>query len=195
MDSQTDQIARNAAAIYIAGNAATIQQAIRLAVERNLHHEPTRLPKQSAVRKHIQAMTLATIGDVAYAERPLHYLHIAEELMTVLEEYEPMLAGRAAKLQFDGDVNLPIRIYCKRDVSEIVTILEQYKYPVSEFHYDTINTRFGRLNRILFVEDGTANVTLTLCRPSMKANADRNLFRDESVAILSLSQVRQRLEK
>jgi len=187
-----DELAREAARLIELGRAASIDEALRLVVDRLPEHgrAHVRLPSHGLVREHARGFAMQSRGAEAYAESVRAVLRVAEEIMTLLEEFDPVLAGRAAKGQVDAGAALHIRAYTATSIGEIARMLVDQGYDEPEF--DTINTRWGRLNRLSFDENGI-DVTITRCTPGMRREAGENLFEPGRVEIATLADLRARL--
>lgn len=190
----TDQIAREAARLYELGQARTIGDAIHTAMER-LKMAGTPPPSWGRVREHIRGFAMQSLGAEGYAASVKHVLEIAEEIMTVFEAFDPILVGRGAKSQVDGGVTLHIRVYTETPIEELAEMLEEADYEPPTI--ETVNTRFGRLNRLRF-EDDDQPVTVTRCLPDMaNENAGKakaiDLFTGKKIAMMGLEALRGRL--
>jgi hypothetical protein len=187
-----DELAREAARLMELGRAGSIDEALRLAVDRLPERERAhvRLPSHGLVREHARGFAMQSQGAEAYAESVRSVLRVAEEIMTVLEEFDPVLAGRAAKGQVDAGAALHIRAYTTMPIGDIARMLVDQGYDEPEF--DTVNTRWGRLNRLSFDEDGI-DVTITRCAPNMRREAGENLVEPGRVEIATLADLRARL--
>ncbi|MDY7109223.1 MAG: hypothetical protein SYC29_11365 [Planctomycetota bacterium] len=192
-DARTDQIAREAARLIEAGKARTVGEAIRLAADA-LRLKQAPMPGHGRVRKHAQGMAMQAMGERAYRQSIEHVLNVAEQLLTVLEQGEPegpaVVVGRAAKGQIDAGVTLHLRVYTRRPIREIVEHLVAFGY--EEPSFETADTRFGRLDRVRFSEEG-CEVALTRCLPEMIAHKDFDLFTRRPIAVATAGELRRRL--
>lgn len=186
----TDQIAREAARLYELGQASSIGDAIHTAIER-LKMAGTPPPSFGRVREHLRGFAMQALGERGYAAGVQRVLEIAEEVMTLFEDCAPQLVGRGAKAQIDGGVVLHIRVYTGTPIEKLAEVLEEADYEPPKI--ETVNTRFGRLNRLRFEEDGQ-EVVLTRCLPSMTiAERAKDLFTGKKIALLELEELRARL--
>lgn len=190
----TDAIAREAARLFELGQARTIGDAIHTAMDR-LNMAGTPPPSFGRVREHIRGFAMQSLGAEGYAASVHHVLEIAEEIMTVLEEFDPLLVGRGAKAQIDGGVTLHIRVYTETPIEQLAELLEEADYEPPKI--ETVNTRFGRLNRLRFEEDDQA-VIVTRCLPDMaRENTGKSkatdLFTGKKIAVMGLEELRGRL--
>jgi len=190
MNPMRDQIAREAARLIELGRESAIPAAIKRAMDAAGTLDSNDAPSHGHVRRHIQGFAMQTMGEHGYADEVARTLAIAEEVMTVFEDARPILAGRASKGQIAGGVTLHIRIYTNRPVGQIAQTLVDFGY--EEPRIETINTRWGRINRLRFTEDG-CEVVLSRCLPEMWKDRARGLTRDEAVSIIDLSALRGRL--
>ncbi|MBT8485465.1 MAG: hypothetical protein HKO59_03635 [Phycisphaerales bacterium] len=189
-----DDIAREAARLVATGVSADVTHAIRLATER-LGPSDAHAPGSGRVRAHLRAMTEQTLGAEGYRAEVRRVWSIAETLMTLIEETLPdartTLAGRGAEGKIDGGVTLHLRVGTERPLAELVDRLVTHGY--EEPAFETANTRFGRLDRIRFVEEGTP-VVVTRCLPSIRVEEQRDLFEGRPISVLDLDGVRARLD-
>ena len=192
-DKRTDQIAREAARLIETGKAGTVAEAIRLAADA-LHLRDAPMPGHGRVRKHAQGMAMQAMGASAYRQSIRDVWSIAEQILTVIEQSQPggssVLVGRAAKGQIDAGVTLHLRVYTRRPIREIVESLVAYGY--EEPSFETAETRFGRLDRIRFREEG-CQVVLTRCLPEMAGQMNRDLFTGRPIAMVTGGELRRRL--
>ena len=130
------------------------------------------------------------MGEAAYREAVRDVLRIAEEVMTVFEGFDPILIGRAAKAQIDAGVAIRVRVYTKSPLEELIHLLEHFGY--DEPAIETVNTRWGRLNRLVFDEEGVP-IIITRCLPEMERFASENLTTGGTVATMTLRALRERL--
>lgn len=186
----SDDLAQMAARIFAQGRVKSVAQAIDLACHQNagqIHDRPT----QGAVRRHLQGLALSALGASGYAARTLGVLSLAEEIMILFRDDSPMLTGRAARGLFDGEVRLHMRIYTNEQVSAIAKRIESER-SVHDLVIDTLNTRYGRLNRIVWDEAGV-DIVLVRCLRSMKTDAHLHLLRHERVPSCTLTQLQSRI--
>ncbi|MFW5652892.1 MAG: hypothetical protein ACOC0P_02500 [Planctomycetota bacterium] len=190
---QSDRIAREAARLLATGDAEDVKDAVRKAIGRLgwQHRENLSLPSLKRIRDHCRAMSMQALGAEGYQASIVNVWRTAEELMTVLEPEEPMLIGRAAKGEIDAGVILRIRIYTDLPINEIADVLVEYGYPDPEIV--TIDTKFGRFDRIRFMDDDSElDVHITRCPTRLRAQVSgRNLFTREPLsAVASLEELR-----
>ena len=192
-DHQQDEIARRAAALIHTGRAGMVREAIDRAVDRLGYHDVPR-PSTGLVRKHARGIAMQELGDVGYDEAIRDVWRIAEDLMTALALAMPddasMLVGRAAQGQIDAGVTLNIRLYTDQKIGVVASAIVELGYddPVIE----TVNTRFGRANRLRFVEAGH-DVVLTRCLKKWKRDAGVDLFNSRPIETLTLHDLRERI--
>jgi hypothetical protein len=192
-DKRTDQIAREAARLIETGKAGTVAEAIRLAAAAlHLHDAP--MPGHGRVRKHAQGMAMQALGESAYRQSIRDVWSIAEQILTVIEQSQPgassVLVGRAARGQIDAGVTIHLRVYTRRPIRDIVENLVAYGY--EEPGFETAETRFGRLDRIRFREEG-CEVVLTRCLPDTAGQLKRDLFTGRPIATATAGELRRRL--
>lgn len=192
-DPRTDQIAREAARLIETARADDLDQAIRMAADAiNARGAP--MPGHGRVRKHAQAMSMQALGESAYNEKRLHVWRVAEEVMSILDHGLPsatvLLVGRAVLGLIDAGITIHIRLYTDSNISAIAGILEGFGYEGLSFQ--TVDTRFGRLNQITF-EDESLPVVITRCLTSMLPERDFDIFSGKPVESLGLSALRRQL--
>lgn len=188
-----DQIAREAARMIETGSAEDISEAIRRAADRIGYGDGT-LPGAKRVRQHAQGMAMQALGREGYEARRHGIRQLAEEIMTTLEEglpgVETLLMGRAALGHIDAGVTLQIRLYTRQSEAELAAALVAHGY--EEPVFDTVDTSYGRVNRIRFVEDGI-DVVLSICPPALRVAPETDMFTGKSVASLTLPALRRTL--
>lgn len=189
---RNDRLAREAAQLYHEGKTDTVADAIRLAIQKyGVEGDP---PSQGRVRKHIQALSMQAMGSAAYAQAIKNRLRAAEQFMSALDDHYagvPMfLVGRAAKGHLDGDTVLHVRIYTDAPIEDLVDTLVELGY--DEPTFETADTRFGKLNRLRFIDDD-ATLLLTRCLPAMLKDVPKDLHTGAPLATLTLKQLRDRL--
>lgn len=192
MEPNTDGIAREAARLIEVGKAETVAEAIALVVDRLNPRERrgVSLPSHGLVRRHVQGFAMQSMGEAAYQEAVRDVQRIAEEVMTVFEGFDPILIGRAAKGQVDGGVAIRVRVFTKSPLDELIRLLTQFGY--AEPAIETVNTRWGRLNRLVFNDEGVP-IIITRCLPEMERDASENLATGGTVATMTLRALRERL--
>ena len=185
-----DQIAAEAARIYDAGGAATLHEAIHAAVDA-LDLPPNRRPGVGRVRRHLQARAMQTLGDEGYRRLVVETLTVAEELMTALSEMadgmHPILVGRAARELVDGPGRLHVRVYTDATIERLARTLVDLGYDEPEFQ--TVDTRHGRMNRLLLESDGV-ELAVTRVATRLLRDVGRDLFADRPIAHLDVAGVR-----
>lgn len=196
MNDRTDRIAREAARLLETGRAASIKDAIA-AARASLRLPGARSPSHALVRQHAQGMAMQALGSDGYARSVQATWAIAERIMSTLEDQlndaSTLLLGRGAKGQFDADAELHLRVYTRADISTIAQVLVDDG--CEEPQFQTVESRVGRLNRIMFLEEGI-EVSLTRLPTSMregKLNEQVDLFTGKPISALDLAMLRQRL--
>lgn len=194
-DPQTDEIAQEAARLVFEGETDSVREAIRIAMIRrsSSFDEETRRPSVKLVRDHLRGIAMEALGEEGYQQRVQRVFCIAEEVMTVLEAFDPELVGRLAQGHIDGDLAMYMHVFTRTPIGEIVEQLVQHEYEEPEFFTAETKTH-GRLDRIRFVEE-SVTITITRCLPD-SANRIRgtDLYTDKPIASLNLDQLRQRMQ-
>ena len=194
-DPQTDEIAQQAARLVFEGETDSVRKAIRIAmIRRNVSfEEETRRPSVKLVRDHLRGIAMEALGEDGYQQRVQRVFCIAEEVMTVLEAFDPELVGRLARGHIDGDLGMYMHVFTRTPIGEIVEQLVQHEYEEPEFLTAETKTH-GRLDRIRFVEE-SVTITITRCSPD-SANHVRgtDLYTDKPIASLNLDQLRKRMQ-
>lgn len=189
----SDRIAVLAARLVCEGRAPTVREAIHVACER-LELSEDEAPSHGLVRQHLQAMLMQELGAEGYQSMTRRRLEVAEEVMSTLEAHtdvlDVLLAGRGASGHLDGDLTLHIRVYTRRSITDLAEDLVLVGY--EEPRFATAETRFGRLDRLLF-RDGDVEVSVTRCLPEQRSSAPQDLFTGRAVSIMSLAEMRGRL--
>lgn len=191
-DLTSDDLAREAARLIELGRAVDVADALRQVTEGldEWTRSHVRRPSHGLVREHVRGYAMQSMGEQAYRESVRRVWRIAEDVMTLFEQYDPVLAGRTAKGQIDAGATAHIRLYTVEDIGELARLLVEHEY--EEPAFDTINTRWGRLNRLRFQEQDV-QVSVTRCRPDMRAEAGVNLHDGSRIEVLTLKQLRGRL--
>ena len=193
VDERTDRIAREAARLLETGQAADIAAAIHAAAGvLRLHDAPP--PGNGLVRRHAQGMAMQAMGDAAYEQSIRDVWSIAEQLMTAVERATDsaptLLAGRAARGHIDAGVTLHVRVYTRLPMQQVVEALVEGGY--AEPTFETAETRFGRLDRIRFLEE-ESEIVLTRCLPEMQSASDSDLFTGRRIETATGDELRRRL--
>lgn len=189
-----DRLARDAAQLLATGAATSISEALRLAIRARGGDEQggSTRPSFRLVREHLRGMSMQSLGREGYEAGVRAMFEIAEEIMTVLEDCDPRLVGRAARGEIDGGATLYFRIFTRESIGSVASRLVEYGY--EEPAFETADTkRFGRFDRIRFEESGWP-VTLTRLSPERKDLVAVNLFSGDSIESLTLDAVRRRVE-
>ncbi|HMN96198.1 MAG TPA: hypothetical protein PKC43_07785 [Phycisphaerales bacterium] len=168
MHPLTERVAIRAAQYVAEGSVRDVAGAIRVALERE-HAPPGAAPTAGLVRRHLAPMLMQVLGAEGYPAMLRGRLELAESVMTVLEEHVDvigtLLVGRAAAGRLDGDMTLHIRVYTRRRIGDIAEDLVTFGF--EEPRFVTVESRIGRLDRLLFECDGVA-VAVTRCLPERR---------------------------
>jgi hypothetical protein len=190
-----EQIAQFAARLVARGDAPDVATGVQLALAR-LKAPPSLAPGHGEVRRHLQAISQQTLGAAGYAAMVRERLELAESVMTVLTELDEVvdvvLAGRAAAGHLDGDLTLHVRAYTRRLIGDLAEALVSVGY--EEPTFVTAETRFGRLDRLQFKENGV-QVAVTRCMPALLNEASRDLYEDKPARTLTLEALRRRISE
>ena len=167
-------------------------EAIRHAME-SLGVDEAAKPSFAAVRKHAQAMAMQAMGEAGYRQSRLAILRIAEELMTALEQVgcEAVLVGRAAAGHLDADAKLHLRLYTDASMADLAASVVEFGY--EEPAFDTVETMYGRLSRMRFVEAGVP-IVLTRCPPAIHIDRHVDAFAGKSIASMTVQELRRWIE-
>jgi len=206
VEPTTDAIAREAARRLVLGLDPTLAAAIDAAAEAAAIEVERRRragldlaapdrPSFALVRRHHEAMQQQALGLEGHADEVRAMLQVALDLMELLETHLELgatrLAGRAARGRLDPDLVLHLRLYGDAGVGTVAAGLVEHG--TEEPVFRTVRTRFGRLERLEFTDEGWP-ISLVLLPPARLAEAGRNLYRDEPVAVLGIAEVRRRVE-
>lgn len=190
----TERVAIRAAQLVAEGSVRDVAGAIRAALHRE-HAPPEAAPTPGVVRRHLEPMLMQVLGAEGYPAMLRARLELAENVMTVIETHvdviETLLVGRAAAGRLDGDVTLHIRAYTRRRISDIAEDLVTVGF--EEPRFVTVESRFGRLDRIVFESDGVM-VAVTRCLPEQRRDSKRDLVTGRALATLSLDRLRSLVE-
>lgn len=190
MHPLTERVAIRAAQLVAEGAMRDVAGAIRAALQRE-HAPPEAAPTQGLVRRHLEPMLMQVLGAEGYPAMLRERLELAESVMTVIETHvdviETLLVGRAAAGRLDGDVTLHVRAYTRRRIGDLAEDLVTVGF--AEPRFVTVESRYGRLDRILFESDGVM-VAVTRCLPEQRREAKRDLVTGRELAVLSLESLR-----
>jgi hypothetical protein len=193
-DQRTNEIAFEAARLLDDGAVEEISAAVRAAVDQLGHHDAPR-PSEGRIRKHLQALSMSAVGAEAYGEDVKRILATVEQIMALVDllfdDVESMLVGRGALGLVDGPTALHVRLYTRRPLRDIATVLVAHGYTDPAF--ETADTRLGRMDRMRLEDDGV-EVILTRCMPEHRATSDRDLFKDGPIATIDLDGLRAQLD-
>jgi hypothetical protein len=188
-----DLIAQEAARLLLSKRADDVHAAVRLAMEQ-LRVTGLRPPSVSMVKRHVSALSMQALGDEGYAGLAVEALRVAEDVMTILDErFEPielLLMGKLADDRHEPLDAIHLRIYTRAKIGDIAAVLVEFGY--EEPRFETATTRFGRLDRLRFVEGGF-ELTLTRCLPDTLDQAGTDLFTGRPIAEMRLEKLRKRL--
>lgn len=185
----TDRIAQEAARLFDEGQFQSLDAAIRKAADiLKLGH--VRLPTHGHVRKHVQGRSMQSMGAEAYRNSIVEVWQHAEELMTILEDHDPYLMGRAAKGLVDAGVSLHIRLFTSSRMSDIAQRLEDFGFEEGQF--GTADTRYGRFDK-LSLQDQGSEITIIRCAPHQRDLVGFDLFTKKPLESVSLVELRQRI--
>lgn len=189
---RADQIAREAARLFELGQAGSVRDALRRAVDTLGTVNPP--VTTGRVRQHIQAMHMQASGQAGYYADVRHIYEQVEELLAAIELAWPtartVLVGRAARGLVDGSTEVHVRIYTDEPIETLADRLVELGY--DEPTFETVNTTLGRLNRIRLPDD-VGEIVLTRCLPPMYATVDRDLFTGRRTALMTPADVRDYL--
>jgi hypothetical protein len=156
----------------------------------------------SMVREHARGLALEALGAQGYDAFVASMLSRAEETMTLLvtqlggPAVEPrcVLVGRAARGEVDADPILRIRIETDAPPGAIAALL--VAAGMDEPTFSSVQTRFGRLDRLEVDDEGVCTRILRL-PPAMGVPLDADLraerASDKPVPTLSLAALRAAL--
>jgi len=190
---RSDEIAREAARLIETGITKDVQDALHRAAD-SLGYHDVPLPGHGRVRKHAQAMSMQSRGAAAHAEQRIRVWEVAEQIMTVFEHTMPdvtsLLVGRAAEGLIDAGVTIHIRLYTRRIDQVLAGTLMDFGYEEPQFQ--SLQTRFGRLQQIRLTEQGY-EVVLTRCMPETLNNSRTDIVTGNPIAAINLTQLRRQI--
>lgn len=198
-DDPTDVIAQVAARLLETGAVTSVAHAIEAAVrelgwQTQVSRGHVATPGLGRIRAHARGLAMEMLGDVGYAARIDDVFRIAEQIMTVLEAFDPMLVGRAANAQIDVGVTLYLRVYVEPRVGigDLAAVLVSHEY--EEPTFSTAQTKFGRFSRLALEEEGIP-VVVTRCLQDQRRLFNLDLFSGKRLPVLDLPGIRARLEE
>lgn len=189
MNVVRDRIARRAAALVAAG-APDVDAAIHQAAHQLGFTRGAPLPTAGEVRRHLQGMAQESLGDVGYRAWVAEHHALAAHVMDLLERAfagPTLLAGRAARGQFDGGASIHVRLYTRAPLHAIAQAIVDAGF--EEPAFETIDTRHGRANRLRIDHEGT-ELAITRCLPEWWADRESDLVTGRRTATLDLDAVR-----
>lgn len=175
------------------GAARDEHEAIHLArMKLDVHGGPP--PSDIRVWRHLEGMEQQAQGLEAWREHVHERYESVEQLMGWLEDHaigDPViLAGRSAAGHLTGTDPIRMRIYTERPVGEIGRALEDAG--ITEIAYETESTRLGRRDALRF-DDDAGPIVLVRLLPADWSRRERNLFEDEPIETMGLTELRARL--
>lgn len=189
---QSDLVAREAARLLETGQAESIRQAIAQAAEQ-LKATDAPPPTHLQVRRHAQAMAMQALGDAGYQDRITKLWQWAEELMTTLEfgleSTDTLLVGRAAKGQLDAGVVIHIRANTDESKEAMRDMLVEYGY--AEPTFETVDTKYGRMNRLLINDEEGYQAVVLRVKPSIGVDRKTCVFTGKPIATVTLEELRK----
>jgi hypothetical protein len=192
-ESKRDEVARDAARLLRDGRATDVKSAIRSALRGAEGADEVSVAR---VREHARGLALEAMGSSGYSEHVAAILSRAEETMTLLAaqlagrsgEAPVALIGRAARGLIDADPCCRIRVETDRSIGDIAAVLVEAGLPEPEF--STVETRFGRLGRLTFDDDGLETKVVRL-PPGMNVPLDADFRSSATIPALDLEAVRR----
>ena len=189
----TERIAQEAAQRLRDGKARDIADAIRGAVGHLRLHD-AHLPSHALVRQITQAMHLSEVGSQAYADSMrAHDAQLAAvmELLATCLGAHVIVAGRAARGQFDADPRAHLRIVTDRRIGDAAAAVVAAGWDEPEFA--TLDATFGRCDQLHTRKDGLG-LTLTRIPKALAGHADdpHDLVTGKPTAVATAAQVRSR---
>jgi len=188
VDPRRDLIAQEAAKLLSSGRLDSIEQAINRAVEL-LNWPDVDRPSRGEVRRHLHAMMLEELGETGYQQRIVEYWEQAEQIMTVLEHYDPILLGRGAKGHIDLDPTMHIRLSSDERIGRIADDLVLMGY--DEPTFETAKTKCGRFDRIVFEDEGVRVTVTRLPVDRFRELEGTNLFSGQAIPFVDLRGLRR----
>lgn len=183
-----DKVARLAAAIFHAGGAASLHEALAAASGRC---GGGRTPSMVRVRRHLEAIEQSEGGASQWDAIRQARLEAIDELVETLAFIDPAgmcyVAGRAAKGHVDGTAPSHIRFIGACDAASIADRLEDQGYPPCPV--SALATKLGSL-AVVHIEDESLRAEVLLLPRVPAAFASRNLVSGEPTALLEASAYR-----
>lgn len=191
--SDTERIAREAALRIVQGRAGDVADAIRGAVG-HLRLRQADVPSHALVRSIVQAMAQQSLGAEGYAAATAamtaRTIDAAELLATALGA-DVIVAGRAARGEFDADPHVHLRIVTDRRIGAIAATLVGAGWEEPEFA--TLETDIGRCDQLLTRREGLMlTVTRLPASHARRAAEPTDLVTGRPAAIATPAQLRAR---
>lgn len=189
-DSRIDLLAQHAARLFHEGSAATINDAIRTAIQET-GWTLVPAPPKSLVRRHVQGLTLQTIGLEAYEQRIIDFWLLALDVLILFQDCAPRLLGRAAKGQIDGGATIYIRVFSDQRIGWLADRAAAHFGIDPEFS-TADSPHFGRFDRMT-IEIESQQIVITRCPMSRSELIDVDLFTARPIASLTIDDLEARL--
>jgi len=182
MVGPTDKVAKVAAALFHAGDAASLRVAIEIARMRSGGGDG---PSMSNVRRHLEALEQSTSGEVSWALARLKRLDAVVELVRTLAFLEPngvcYVVGRAAEGFVDDTAPAHVRLVGGHAAAVVVDALESHGFPPCEV--SSLSTRLGSV-AVAHLDAGAAQVDLMMLASTPVAHAAVNVVDGRPVALV-----------
>jgi hypothetical protein len=192
MVGPTDNVAMTAAQLLHAGKARNIGEAIVQA--RGLLDELAS-PSFATVRKHLEAISQASIGMAAWQDDRLRRLEALEELLQTIAylagDCTIYVTGRSAEGRIDQTDSASIRVVGVDSPSMLMDALEAHGFPPMEV--SSLATLLGSMT-VAQVQDGMLDARLLFLPDVPAAHLAKRIADDRPVAIVGLEAFSEHIE-
>ena len=182
MVGPADKVARVAAQRFLAGEAATIRDAIEQA---RTESGETVSPSVVTVRRHLEGLRQASLGMEAWHSQRLLRLDAIEELLQTIAYLAPectcYVTGRAAEGHVDDTGAAIIRVVGAASPPQLMDALESHGVPP----FDVANraTQIGSI-AVAHVDDDPLHADLLLLPDRAESHAAASLVDGRAVALV-----------
>ena len=192
MVGPTDKVAQVAAAVFHAGDAASLAEAVEWA---RVELGGGSAPSLATVRRHLETLRQESIGLEQWRAERIERLAAIEELLQTLAYIEPdsvcYVVGRAAEGYVDATGPAHLRVVGSRVAALVADDLEQQGFPPCEV--SSLATCMGSIG-VIHLNDGPLRVALAILPEKQKSHQPRSVVDGRSVALVDEVGFRQLLE-
>lgn len=192
MVGPTDKVAQLAAAVFHAGEAASIAEAVEWAL---IELGAAAAPSFVTVRRHLESLRQESLGLGQWRAERIERLAAIEELLQTLEYIEPdsvcYVAGRAAEGYVDDTGPAHIRVVGGQAAAIIADDLEQQGFPPCTV--SSLATGMGSI-AVIHLNDGPLHVAMSILPEKQESHQPRSVVDGRPIALVDEVGFRQLLD-